>query len=100
MDMQRIMTDDASPVLTCMATGCSFNSSEVCHAGAITVGEDHPQCDMYTHSAVPMADEMSSVSKCSVSNCFFNESMGCHAVGITLGNHGDHADCFTSRVDV
>ncbi|MBI5230666.1 MAG: DUF1540 domain-containing protein [Coriobacteriales bacterium] len=97
MDMERIMVESESPVLTCMVLDCSYNTEEICHAGHITVGDDHPRCDTYTTKSVSLDDAMPCVSKCMVTHCYFNREMDCHASGITVGGHVDHADCMTSR---
>lgn len=98
MDIEGMIVDGDGPILTCQARDCSYNDQEICHAGTITVGDSHPQCDMFTHDRVRMADMEPCVTKCMVDACFFNTDAACHAAGVTLGQHGSHADCMTVRM--
>lgn len=40
----------------------------------ITVGDDHPQCDTYTHAAVSPVEEQPYVAHCDVVHCSFNDA--------------------------
>ncbi len=89
-------------ILNCTVTDCSYNSSKVCHAMAITVGSSkHPIC--YTFLKMPQKggamDMTGSVGACKESDCKYNKSLECTASGINVGMHKDHADCttFSSR---
>ncbi|NLC59002.1 MAG: DUF1540 domain-containing protein [Armatimonadetes bacterium] len=88
------------PVSSCDVTECFFNQNQQCHANAIQVGGDHPQCDTFTLSqkhATPSAKGQ--VGACKVSECRFNSELSCRAPGIVVGYHQTHADCntFTPR---
>lgn len=85
-------------VLTCTVTDCGYNNALKCFAPSITVGDDHPYCDTYTHGAVSPAPEESIVSRCLTSMCDFNDHAKCSARGVTLDCHGGHADCATFRM--
>jgi hypothetical protein len=85
-------------VLTCHVSSCSYNCADECCAPAISVGDDHPRCDMYTTREVRLAEHSGRVTKCHVCDCHFHEIDECHAPGVTLGAHLDHADCMTYRV--
>jgi len=94
--MQMGMQD--APVATCKVTECSYNQNEACMAPSITVGDDHPMCDMFTTSGTASsASQESHVGGCKVDHCNFNTSMKCCAPGITVNHHGSHADCETYR---
>lgn len=84
-------------VLTCLAEQCSWNCEDQCCAPAITVGDEHPQCDMFTREPRTPLESMAIVSDCHVQDCHFNRDMKCGAAGITLGIHSEHADCITYR---
>jgi len=85
-------------VLTCHASSCSYNCSEECCAPAISVGDEHPECDMFTTREVKLADHSGCVTRCLVEECHFNSRGDCHAPGVTLAPHLEHADCLTYRV--
>lgn len=85
-------------VLTCLASDCSYNCDMMCCAPEIMVGDDHPQCDMFTQNDVSLAKHSPKVLKCMVGGCHFNKQQTCVASGITLMQHSGHADCATYRV--
>ncbi len=97
VDESRTMSDQG-PVLTCQKTDCAYNQSECCFAMGIEVGDEHPMCDTYTHSASRMGQELAAVMTCKVQDCHFNQGRECHAAGITVGEHSGHADCLTARM--
>lgn len=84
-------------VMTCHANDCSYNCELECCAPDITVGDQHPMCDTYTHSDVSETTHEASVSRCGVTQCYFNDSQMCDAQGITLMHHATHVDCSTFR---
>lgn len=85
-------------VMTCLAANCSYNCDSECCAPNITVGDEHPMCDMFTTANVDHLEHEPRVNKCMVDECHFNKSAACHAAGITLTSHAEHADCMTYRV--
>ena len=84
-------------VMTCLAEDCSYNCREECCAPRVEVGEDHPECDMFTTGAVAEFDGMPRIGDCKVRDCHFNESTSCVAAGVTMITHSGHADCATYR---
>lgn len=84
-------------IMTCSATDCSYNRGLECFAPSITVGDDHPYCDTYTHGPVRPASWDSFVAKCLITMCDFNRQSRCTARGVTIDCHADHADCATFR---
>lgn len=89
-------------IMTCNVEQCSYNQAEECHAQAIHVGGQHPQCDTFTTGPV---DELASATEgdvggCDMMECHFNEDRECEASGITVATHEMHADCLTYRPQV
>lgn len=85
-------------VMTCLAEQCSYNCNDECCAPGITVGDEHPACDMFTMRPVERSDHEPRVDACMVGDCHFNRSSACHAAGVTLTVHAEHADCATFRM--
>ena len=84
-------------VLTCTVRDCGYNHEMECFAPAISVGDEHPYCDTYTHKSVQPAESESFVAACLTSLCDFNDHARCTARGVTVDCHGGHADCATFR---
>lgn len=84
-------------VMTCLAEDCSWNCRDECCAPSITVGDEHPRCDMFTTGEVMPREDMAAVGGCNVMDCHFNHGKACGAAGITLDEHAGHADCLTYR---
>jgi hypothetical protein len=86
-------------VQRCQVTGCCYNTDEMCHALAITVGgnAEHPACDTYCDLQAKGGNRSitAGVGACKVSSCTYNESLECNAPGITVGPGQDAADCLT-----
>lgn len=92
------MEIQASKVLDCSVTECSYNMNKTCHALAITVGDSTcAMCDTYFKSPEKGgAMEMTgSVGACKENDCKFNKSLECAAPGIHVASHMGHADCAT-----
>jgi hypothetical protein len=86
----------AIPVISnCSMTDCAFNSSGLCHAASIDVGDDHQKCDTYIVSGQKIGESstIGGVGTCKVSKCSFNKGSMCGAGAITVSRHNDHADC-------
>lgn len=86
------------PVINrCEVDVCFYNRDNDCHAPAINVGSQHPECDTFVrneqgHISRP---ETGQVGACHVSRCRWNADLTCHADGITVAYHLEHADCAT-----
>jgi len=84
-------------VKNCSVQECYYNTSEVCHAGAILVGSGHPVCDtfitQYNQHATP--SPIARVSECQESDCKYNLDLNCNAPSINVDYHERHADCVT-----
>ena len=83
-------------VAKCDVENCFYNTDLKCHAPAINVGGDHPNCDTFIPMGKHIArSETSAVGACHVSKCKFNADLTCSAQNITVAHHTDHADCAT-----
>lgn len=83
-------------VKRCTVDECYYNQNQMCHANAIQVGSDHPECDTF----IRLGDhgnpaDMGKVGACHVTQCEYNSSLSCTANGIEVGRHAEHADCVT-----
>lgn len=85
------------PVISsCEVDACYYNNDKACHAPAINVGSDHPECDAYIRQAGHVSrKDTGVVGACHVSHCKYNSDLLCQADGINVRYHGDHADCGT-----
>lgn len=87
-------------VATCSATECAYNTSNSCHARAITVGDGvHPGCDTYFGSAgvshTKAIQRTAGVGACKVSDCRHNEDYECVAEQISVGQSTNVISCLT-----
>ena len=86
-------------VSDCTVTDCAYNTSQACHALAITVGEepDEPICDTFfassNHGGVK--DVTAGVGACKAADCQFNQEFECTAANVKIGYQGDQPDCLT-----
>lgn len=92
--MMRSMTK----VVSCQAANCSFNGDEQCHALAINIGDDEPQCDTFIGTGPKCASfgTGGGVGACKVRTCQFNDCMMCSAPEIRVSWAAD-ARCDTFR---
>ena len=89
----------AMPVISsCEVTTCFYNADQACHAPAINVGSDHPECDAFladgTGRHIARKDQ-GMVGACHISDCRFNDDLTCAASSIVVLGHRGHADCGT-----
>ena len=84
-------------IVDCNMSDCAYNSENMCHALAITVGANSPMCDTFLKLGTKggAKEATGSVGACKVQNCKFNDSLECSAEGIHVGRHADHAECDT-----
>lgn len=84
-------------IIDCSMMDCAYNTDNMCHAIAITVGSATPMCDTYMQRKEKggAMDMTGSVGACRLENCTFNESLECTADGIRVGMHTDHPECET-----
>jgi hypothetical protein len=86
-------------VTECDVSECAYNKDSMCHALAITIGDDrHPRCDTFLASASRGGDAgwIGQVGACKVESCKFNKNFECGAQGIRVAHHkAACADCQT-----
>ncbi|MHC4926454.1 MAG: DUF1540 domain-containing protein [Planctomycetota bacterium] len=83
-------------VTKCDVSGCSYNSDSLCHALAITIGdESNPMCDTFCEASMKGGDQssMAGVGACKVACCSHNTSLECDCSEIHVGHKGQEADC-------
>ena len=87
---------EMTTVRECEATGCSYHADNVCHAFAITIGDQaKPMCDTICQSSIKGGDSeiMAGVGACKVASCVHNSSLECGCSEITVGYQGTEVDC-------
>ena len=86
-------------VTECSVAGCAYNTSQSCHAMAITIGEPagDPACDTYFTAARHggVMDATAGVGACKSADCRFNKDYECSAAGIMVGMKQGEPDCLT-----
>ena len=83
-------------VRVCMATDCSYNLDQTCHAKAITVGDGSTaHCDTFFNGAahVQSKNRVAGVGACKVGSCQFNEDLECMADNISITLKGSEVLC-------
>ncbi|HOF87749.1 MAG TPA: DUF1540 domain-containing protein [Armatimonadota bacterium] len=84
------------PVTKCDVEECFYNRQTMCHAPAINVGGEHPNCDTFIPKGEHiMRSNTAMVGACHVDQCEYNQELTCHAAGIVVTHHLQHADCDT-----
>jgi len=90
---------DLPPVAECSVAGCSYNSHEHCHAGAVTIGGTGVDASCATF--IPLGVKggldkvVTHVGACQRAECTHNTSLECTAEAIRIGAGHDAADCLT-----
>lgn len=85
-------------VKECQVERCAYNQGKMCHALAITVGDDdEPRCDTFFENAEKGGERSGSagVGACKVATCEHNQGFECHASAIQVGMMHDEAECLT-----
>ncbi|MDR0594605.1 MAG: DUF1540 domain-containing protein [Bifidobacteriaceae bacterium] len=95
-----ITLDDMSKVSECSVTGCAYNQSDACHAGAVTIagGSGHAGCATFIPLTVKGGFEAAAaaVGACQHLECAHNTDLECAAPAIQVGLRGAaNADCLT-----
>ena len=88
---------DLPDVHTCSVDGCSYNSDEACHAGAITVSGSQAGCGTFIDigSSGGLGKTLAKVGACHRTDCTHNSDLECRAASIDVGPGADAADCLT-----
>lgn len=87
-------------VAECSVDACAYNTSNACHARAITVGDSvHPGCDTFlgasSHSKA--SQRTAGVGACKVSACQYNDDYECMTEQIIVGHASESVRCLTYR---
>jgi hypothetical protein len=84
------------PINRCEVSNCFYNRSQMCHAPAINVGDQHPACDTFVaHSNHIGRQDVGMVGACHIDHCRWNKDLTCSAQSINVMPHAGHADCAT-----
>lgn len=95
------ITLEMPSISKCGATQCAYNVGQLCHAKAITVGdEQNPGCDTFFGAQGHSRDvtRVAGVGACKVSQCQYNSDYECVAKNIEVGISKDQVHCLTYRV--
>lgn len=85
-------------VKNCEVIECSYNADGMCHALAITIGDEiHPTCDTFCQSSTQGGDQNSraGVGACKVESCAHNHCLECDCSDIMVGYNQDEVDCLS-----
>lgn len=87
------------PVVTkCMVNKCVYNTSNSCHARAISVGNSiTPGCDTFMGGAqhAKSVGQVAGVGACKTVSCKFNDDLECMAESVQVGIINNAANCTT-----
>lgn len=85
----------------CKVKDCAYNTDDLCHAIAITIGDEavHPRCDTFLAVDTKGGDDhaIAGVGACKVDVCMFNTSFECQAQDILVGFQQAEIDCLTFK---
>ena len=93
---------EMAKVTECDATECSYNWDKMCHALAITIGDEAgPMCDTFCQSSQKGGGDgmMAGVGACKVSACMHNSHLECRCSEIQVGHQGSEVDCLSFTTD-
>ena len=91
---------EMSKVSECEISDCAYNTNNLCHARAITIGDStNPRCDTLciAERKCPELGCVAGVGACKTSICMFNEGLECGASTIRVGYSENDANCLTFR---
>lgn len=92
------LTINMPDVSFCSASECAYNSENLCHARAITVGDGIvANCDTFCQASshVTNIKSKAGVGACKVSSCQFNEDLECSTKSIRVGQKESGVECLT-----
>lgn len=85
------------PVVTeCSIADCAYNTENMCHAKAITIGNsDCACCDTMAKGSQHVRANyiQAGVGACKSTNCSFNSDMECTRDSIIVGMNKDNTSC-------
>lgn len=85
-------------IMGCDAPECAYNTEGMCHALAITVGDEMAaMCDTFCNMSMSAGDPDANgcVGACKMSDCNQNQRLECVAPAINVGHRGSEIDCLT-----
>ena len=84
-------------VMECSVQQCAYNTRQMCHARAVTMGDAHGHlCDtMFAPGKHTQRKENAGVGACRAMMCAYNEDFECQADGICVSMDGGLALCRT-----
>jgi len=90
-------TFEMPEVTSCAADGCVYNSNGMCHARAITMGDETGnRCDtMMICSSGSLRRGSAGVAACRASDCKYNQDFECVTAAIDVGFTDGQAECMT-----
>ena len=93
-----MITIDVPVVTECSIADCAYNTENMCHAKAITIGDSGCACcDTMAKGSqhVRAKNIQAGVGACKSTNCSFNSDMECTADNITVGMNQGNISCLT-----
>ncbi|MDT8452575.1 MAG: DUF1540 domain-containing protein [Gammaproteobacteria bacterium] len=93
-----MITIDVPIVSECSIADCAYNTENMCHAKAITIGDSGcPCCDTMDRGSqhVRAKNIQAGVGACKSTNCSFNSDMECAADSIIIGMNQGNISCMT-----
>lgn len=94
------MTMEMPRIKNCTVSDCSYNSTQICHTLAITVGEqEKPICDTYLKSELPGGNDavIAGVGACKMHMCLHNRDLVCAAETIKVRLKEGNPICQTHK---
>jgi hypothetical protein len=84
-------------VKKCDVTECCFNTENKCHAVAIQVGDQVPQCDTYSQKkeSCGFKELTADVGACKVTECVHNVDLICTADAIDVSWRHQRPECIS-----
>lgn len=85
-------------VSKCVINQCVYNSKNMCHAKAITIGDGRsPRCDSFFASPLHIHEtkRIAGVGACKIDQCQFNSDYQCIAESIEVGMFQQNIQCLT-----
>jgi hypothetical protein len=85
-------------VAKCKISGCAYNINGLCHAPAITIGQDrHPICHTFSQSAMNGqtvdTGSVAGVGACEISSCIYNADLKCQSQEILVDYREQQPQC-------
>ena len=89
---------EMTQVRSCEVIECAYNSGQMCHALAITIGDlNNPMCDTFCQSPTQggYEEDIAGVGACKVGACANNHNLECECDCIDVGYKDGEIDCLS-----